>query len=377
MKICLIAGEASGDRLGADLMGAIAALHPDVEFCGIGGRQMQEAGLKPVFDASELSVMGIMEVIKEYSRLKERLNETVQFILDAAPDMVIGIDSPDFNTRIYKAIRRKFNGKIVHYVAPTVWAWRPRRVFKYRKLVDLMLALFPFEAPLWEKVNVPCRFVGHPIAHTRRYSGDEIAAFARKFAIDAEKIALILPGSRKSEVARHQSAMFELVPDLNAAGFGVVTLAADAVIEDVTPPAGVHKLSNLSPNEREMLYQWAEFAVAASGTVSLELAAANTPMVIGYTMSPLTWWIKKALVKIDTVTLVNIIWGDKVVPECLGPNFSAENLRAALKRVISAPDKQTHAFEYVLGKLGKHSKPAHEEAAYALLSLMSAVDPQS
>ncbi|EYD77270.1 Lipid-A-disaccharide synthase [Rubellimicrobium mesophilum DSM 19309] len=203
MRVFLVAGEASGDKLGAAVMAGLRSLRPDVAFDGIGGEAMAEEGLRSRFPMSDLSVMGLVEVLGHYRQLKRRLDETVRAVLETRPDILLTIDSPDFGLRVAKAVEAGGAGvRCVHYVAPTIWAWREGRAKKLRGVADQLLALFPFEPPLWEAQGVPCDFVGHPVVAEPVASEDEVRAFRGTFGIGDAPLVLALPGSRRSEVER-------------------------------------------------------------------------------------------------------------------------------------------------------------------------------
>ena len=202
MKVFIIAGEPSGDRLGGALMAGLKSLRPDITFDGIGGTDMAAEGLTSRFDMSELSVMGIAEILPKYKSLMARINETAQAVIEAKPDVMITIDSPDFSLRVAKRVKAASDIRTVHYVAPTVWAWRPGRAKKMARYIDHVLALFPFEPPLMEAEGMACDFVGHPVVGEKIATHREAAAFRQAHEIGDAPLMLVLPGSRRSEVAR-------------------------------------------------------------------------------------------------------------------------------------------------------------------------------
>jgi len=201
MKVFIIAGEPSGDRLGGALMAGLKSLRSDITFDGIGGTDMAAEGLTSRFDMSELSVMGIAEILPKYKSLMARINETAQAVIDAKPDVMITIDSPDFSLRVAKRVKAASDIRTVHYVAPTVWAWRPGRAKKMARYIDHVLALFPFEPPLMEAEGMACDFVGHPVVGEKIATHREAAAFRQAHEIGDAPLMLVLPGSRRSEVA--------------------------------------------------------------------------------------------------------------------------------------------------------------------------------
>ncbi|MEM9843770.1 MAG: lipid-A-disaccharide synthase, partial [Pseudomonadota bacterium] len=201
VKVFVIAGEASGDKLGGALMAGLSSMQ-DVQYEGVGGPMMEAQGLTSLFDMEELSVMGLIEILPRYFDLKRRITETAQAVLRSKPDLLIGIDSPDFCLRVAKIVKAQSRTRVVHYVAPSVWAWRPGRAQKMVGVVDQVLALLPFEPPYLEDVGIECDFVGHPVAAEPLATPDEMTALREELGFGAAPVLLVLPGSRKSEVDR-------------------------------------------------------------------------------------------------------------------------------------------------------------------------------
>jgi len=380
MKVFVIAGEPSGDRLGAALMQGLAALRPDVTFAGVGGEQMTAAGLHSLFPMDELSVMGLAEILPRYAQLRRRLRQTVEAVLAEAPDVLIGIDSPGFCLRVARAVRRVRHIRTVQYVAPSVWAWRPGRARKMAAHVDQVLALLPFEPPLMEAAGMRCDFVGHPVVAEPRASAEEVAAFRRRHGLDGAPLLLALPGSRQGEVSRLSpvfgAALARLAaarPDLRVvvpaaapvAGAVVGAVASWPGAPVVLDPRGQDL--DVAAREKRAAFAAADVALAASGTVSLELAAARTPMAIAYDMNWMSWQILSRLLRVDTVTLVNLVTGTRVVPEFLGPACRPGPIAAALEGVLAAPEAQRAALEATMRILGEGGAPPGLRAARAVL----------
>jgi lipid-A-disaccharide synthase len=372
IRAFLIAGEPSGDRLGAALMAGLAELAPGTVFSGVGGPEMAGQGLRSLFPMEELSVMGLAEVLPKYFALKRRIAQTAEAVVDAAPDVLIGIDSPDFCLRVARAVRARRPGqRIVHYVAPSVWAWRPRRAEKMAGRVDQVLALLPFEPPLMEAAGVRCDFVGHPVAAEPVATAEEIAAFRRASGVGTAPLLAVLPGSRAGEIAR-------LAPRFGAA----LSRLARPDLKVIVPT-----LPHLDTRLRQEVADWpgppvvlvpdaaakraafaaADAALAASGTVSLELAAADTPMAIAYDMAPLTRAIVSRMLRIDTVTLVNLVSETRAVPECLGTDCTPDCIARALASVLAEPDPQRAAMALAIERLGRGGEPPGLRAARAVL----------
>ena len=381
MKVFLVVGEASGDRLGASLMKGMKKLAKKVEFKGIFGPEMEINGLKSLFEMSELSVMGATEILPKYSKLRRRLSQTVEAVLDYKPDLLITIDSPEFCLRVAKKVRAaNSNIRTIHYVAPTVWAWRPKRAKKMARFIDHVLALFPFEPPYMEAEGMDCDFVGHPIAAMGPIAPKKISSFQKKYKIDPVQPALvILPGSRLSEVQRLLPIFCNVLRRKEFSNFQLIfpTLPhlkeyITNLISDLPHKTYVITGQNLTAEEatqqRFVAFSSAQVALAASGTVSLELASVGTPMVIAYDMSWLSRWVINATLRIDTVSLVNLISKTRDIPELLGRDCRAELIALELKRVLANPNLQTEVFNTTMKLLGRGDAKIADRAALAILA---------
>ncbi|MDO6455757.1 lipid-A-disaccharide synthase [Celeribacter halophilus] len=375
LKVFVIAGEPSGDRLGGAVMAGLSALADDVAFRGVGGAAMAEAGLVSQFPMSELSLMGIAEILPKYFHLKRRIREVAEAILDWQPDVVVTIDSPDFCLRVADLVKARSDIRICHYVAPTVWAWRPGRAGKLAKRVDQLLALFPFEPPFFEKEGLRCDFVGHPVATEELASDQEVADFRARHGIGTEPLVLILPGSRKSEVwmlamlfaeamghfsLHHPKARYVLPMAQNVENVVRRVVKSDWPVQPILIEAS-------DKAEKAAAFRAADVALAASGTVSLELAANDTPMVIAYRMNRLTEMIIKRKLLIDTVTLVNLVSETRVVPEFLGTDCIPQKIAASLSHVLNTGDDQRAAMKLTMERLGRGQEDPGLRAARAIL----------
>lgn len=384
MKVFLIAGEPSGDRLGGALMAGLKSLVPDLACDGIGGSMMQAEGLSSRFDMDELSVMGIAEVLPRYRQLTRRIRETAQGIIAARPDIVVTIDSPDFCLRVLRRVRDAAPDiPTVHYVAPTVWAWRPHRAERMRGLVDHVLTLFPFEPEHMVKAGIPATFVGHPVVAEPRATAEEVAAFRTRHGLGDAPLILALPGSRKGEVTRlapiFGEALRPVLADRPEARVVLVVAAPVAgLVTDavrrwpgdpiVIDPRG--QSQGEAEDEKRAAFGAADVALAASGTVSLELAAAGTPMVIAYDMAWISRQIIKTMLKIDTVTLVNLVSDTRSVPEFLGANCKPDRIAPALTALLDDPSGQADALRLTMERLGQGGEPPGLRAARAVLATL-------
>lgn len=382
-RIFLIAGEPSGDRLGAALMAGLRDLAPGVTFQGVGGPAMAAEGLQSLFPMAELSVMGLLEVLPRYLALRRRMIETADALIAAAPDAVVTIDSPDFCLRVLRRARTARPGlRTVHYVAPSVWAWRPGRAARMAPLVDHVLALLPLEPPLMEAAGMGCTFVGHPAAAVAPAGVPEVAAFRARHDLGDAPVILALPGSRRSEVSRlapvFGAALVRVIAD--RPGARVVVPAVAALGAEVRArvagwpgaPVVLHE-GAVPAGDKGAAFGAARVALAASGTVSLELAAAGVPMVIGYDMNPITRAIVGRLLRVDTVTLVNLVSGTRAVPEFLGPRCRADLIAPALAALLEdgpARAAQAQAMALTMERLGRGGEAPGLRAARAVLGVI-------
>ena len=381
MRVFILAGEPSGDRLGGALMAGLKTLQPDITFEGIGGPEMNAQGLSSRFDMAELSIMGLAEILPRYFDLKRRIRETAQAVVDMKPDVLITIDSPDFSLRVARLVKEKSNIRTVHYVAPTVWAWRPKRAVKMARSIDHVLALFPFEPPLMQAAGMACDFVGHPVVAEPAATQQEEQAFRASTGIKDAPMLLVLPGSRRGEVGRLADVFGETLrfvlakqPDMR-----VVLPAAEPVAELVIEltrdwpgaplvldPRGQDR--SVFAAQKRAAFGAADLALAASGTVSLELAAAATPMVIAYDMNWLSRQIISRMLLVDTVTLVNLVSDTRAVPEFIGAACQPKSIAAALADVMANPDAQKAAMALTMQRLGQSGQAPGLRAAKAVLA---------
>ncbi|MEP1353186.1 MAG: lipid-A-disaccharide synthase [Tateyamaria sp.] len=381
LKVFLVAGEPSGDALGAALMAGFKQLRPDVVFAGIGGPLMEVQGMTSQFDMSELSLMGIAEVLPKYFHLKRRIAETADAVIGQKPDVLITIDSPDFCLRVAKLVKAGSDIRTVHYVAPTVWAWRPGRAKKMAQMIDHVLALFPFEPPYMEAEGMACDFVGHPAANTLRATADECAVFRAAHGLaDADPLALVLPGSRRGEVARMGPVFGEVLGALAKSNPNMrmivpaapaVADAVQALVKDWPVPAHIIDIrgmdSETAQATKRAAFAAADVALATSGTVALELAAAGTPMVSAFDLNWLSRIIIPRMLITDTTCLVNLVTDSRVVPELIGFDFTADNVRTAMEGLLADPSVQAEAMEQTMDLLGRGGEDPGVRAARAVL----------
>ena len=373
--VYLIAGEQSGDVLGARLMAALRAERPELEFTGIGGPRMAELGFVSIFPMDELAVMGLLEVLPRIRRLRRLMQGTVADIRARAPDVLVTIDSPGFCLRVLRQVQ---GIRRVHYVAPQVWAWRPKRVREFPGLWERLLCLLPFEPGWFAARGVEGRFVGHPVLESGADRGDA-ARFRARHGVAAEAPVLILmPGSRRSEVPRLLPVFGQTLALLAERVPGLVSVVpvASAVAETVqaatalwpVPPVIVTELQ-----DKHDAYAAASVALTKSGTSTLELALASVPMAVTYRVNPLTAAMARRMIQIPHVAMVNLLAGRELVPELLQEDCRAEVLADTVALLLSdagAAQAQREGFRLVLESLRPAGRLPSQAAAAEVLAVL-------
>ena len=369
LRIALVAGEASGDILGAGLMRALKAQHPAVEFIGVGGPLMQAEGLTSYFPMERLSVMGLVEVLGRLRELLKRRKELIATLIAAKPDVFIGIDAPDFNLNIELKLRQA-GIKTVHYVSPSVWAWRQKRVLKIREGCDLMLTLLPFEAKFYEEKGVPVRFVGHTLADTIPLQADRGAARAELGLPDGPLVAL-MPGSRGGEVSRLGALFLDTAERLRAmrpgVRFVIPCASPERRVQLEALLAGRDLPVALLDGQSHLALAACNAVLIASGTATLEALLYKRPMVVAYRLAPLTFWILKRMVKSPYVSLPNLLAQRLLVPELLQDDATVEALAQTLSPLLDGGEEQTRGFDEIHRTL---RRDASNQAAQAVLDLI-------
>jgi lipid-A-disaccharide synthase len=374
LTIALVAGETSGDILGAGLIRALKAKHPDARFVGVAGPRMLAEGCESWYDMEELAVMGIVEVLERLPRLLKIRRDLTQRFTELKPDVFVGIDAPDFNITLEGRLKQR-GIRTIHYVSPSVWAWRQKRVFKIGRATDLVLAFLPFEKAFYDRFDVPCRFIGHTMADAMPLQPDKAAA-RRELGIAEEALCLaLLPGSRSAEVEmlsadflktarrlREKWPQLEIVvPLVNAKR----REQFEQIKAATAPELPVHLLDGKG---REAMIA-SDAALLASGTAALECMLAKCPMVVGYRMKPFTFWLAQRLVKTEYVSLPNLLAGRELVPELLQDECQPERLAAALEPLLAqgaTRDRLLATFTELHQQIRWN---ADEQAAQAVLEL--------
>jgi len=374
--IALVAGEASGDQLGAALVQQLRLRYPHARFVGIGGRRMQEEGVEAWWDARELAVMGLFEVLSHFPRLLKLRRELRRRLLDLRPDVFIGIDAPDFNLGLEIQLRR-MGIRTVHYVSPTVWAWREKRVRKIARAADLVLCLFPFEPAFFEGHGVAATYVGHPMADQIEADSDPAAARGLIGLNPAATTVALLPGSRVSEVSRLASPMIEAARLLRAQypDLQFVTAMAneevDAIFGQAMRDLSEDQVTRILGRPRQVIAA-ADAVLCASGTATLETMLVNRPLVMVYRIAPSTFWLLKNLkiIRPQLFSLPNILAGSALIPELVQDEADSERMAAEIRRWLENPgqrDELRQRFDELCAQL---RCGASERAAAAVAGLL-------
>ncbi|WP_447729833.1 lipid-A-disaccharide synthase [Pseudoxanthomonas suwonensis] len=345
-RILLIAGEASGDGLGAGLVEALRRRYPGALFAGVGGDAMRQAGVETWHDASELAVMGLAEVLRHLPRLLMLRRELRNRALTWRPDVVVGIDAPDFNLGVERWFRER-GIPAVHYVSPSVWAWREKRAEKIGASADRVLCLFPMEPDIYARHGVDARFVGHPMADAMPLHPDRAAARARLGLPADAPVLAVLPGSRLGEINRLGDVFFhaawqvsEALPALRVAVPAASAAGRELLQAQLKRSALRSAHTHVYDGRARDVLAAADVVLLASGTATLEAMLSKRPMVVGYRVSPLTYRIVKALglLKVDRYALPNILAGKDLAPELMQDDCTPEALAAAVLHWFTRPD---------------------------------------
>ena len=345
-KIYIVAGEPSGDILGDQLIKSLQTKFDSPIFNGVGGEKMQSNNFRSLFDMSHISIFGIFPVIKKLFFLLRKINDVVNDIVQIKPDIIILIDSPDFNHRVAKKIKRYLPDiPIICYVAPTVWAWRQGRAKKMSKYFNYLLSVIPFEVNFFEKYGLKTTYVGHPFIEKVKKIDDK--NFSNQLdLLNGDKTIIFLPGSRRSEIERHSPIMSQAIEYLRSQDLKINILIATGhkqlnQIREYFPDIKVIT----DDNEKYSLFKIADFACAASGTVTLELGLTETPTIVIYKMDKFTWFFISRMVKVKFVSLVNLILGRESSKELLQDNYTKENLIDEINKLLLDTEIQKKQIE--------------------------------
>lgn len=375
MRIAIVVGETSGDMLGVGLMKSLKKHYPEATFEGIGGPLMEAEGFKSFVPMERLAVMGLVEILGRLFELLKVRKNLIQHWLKNPPDVFIGIDAPEFNTQLEYKLKQS-GIKTVHYVSPSVWAWRSKRIHKIKQSVDLMLTLFPFEAQFYQQHNVPVSFVGHNLADSIPFE-NQTAPARQQFNLKPEdKVVCLMPGSRGSEVEKlcpvflqtaesvyaHNTAVRFILPAANA--------ARKAQIEALITQADLNVSVDVIDGHSKACMQAADVILLASGTATLEGMLLKKPMIVSYIVSPITAMIMRRLLKQPFISLPNLLAGREVVPEILQENATAENLTKAVNERLE-DEHLIHQLQETFLFIHKQLKRnANDQAAHSIVNLL-------
>jgi len=362
--VMIIAGEASGDLHGSNVVRAMKQRDNSLFFCGIGGQLLKQAGMRIMMDASEISVVGITEVLSKAANIWRGMSLAKEMLRTMRPDLLILIDFPDFNLRV-AAIAKRLGIPVLYYISPQVWAWRQGRVKKIAKIVDHLAVIFPFEEAFYRKHRIPVTFVGHPLLdmpqpHPRPLSCKEMGE---------TDIIGFLPGSREGEIIRHLPVMLKSAQILSQRQKDLkflVSLAPslersliDKIFAQYPSEADIEIVNGTAP-----VFEKASLVVAASGTVTLETALSGTPLMVMYKVSPLSYRIGRALIKVKHISLVNLVAGRGIVPELIQDQASPENIADTVMNMLGDPaglrqlSKTLSGLRHLLGGSGASGRVA-------------------
>lgn len=363
--VVIIAGEASGDQHGANLVRAMQKKHPQSFFCGIGGPALRQANVRILVDASELSVVGFTEVFSKTRGILKGIGMIRNLLKSLQPDLVILIDFPDFNLHI-AAAAKKLKIPVLYYISPQIWAWRQARIKRIAKLVDHMAVILPFEAKLYEEYNIPVTFVGHPLLDAL----SPVMKHKEKTGVEEQHVIGLLPGSRENEIDRHLPVMLETADVLKEKLKHVAFVVSHAPsVESKHIGAIIKDHSSELPFEVvsggvDKVFERCDLVVAASGTVTLQAAIHGTPMVIIYKLSPLSYWLGKTLIRVPNIGLVNLVAGKQIVPEFVQHQANADNIASAVENMLDGSvdldrlKQQLLTLQDVLGGAGASERVA-------------------
>jgi lipid-A-disaccharide synthase len=379
-RIALIAGEASGDQLGAGLVAAIRERCPDASFAGIAGPRMQASGVQAWWEADALAVMGLVEVMRHLPRLLRLRRDLLARLRAWQPDVVVGIDAPDFNLGVERRLKRQ-GLRVLHYVSPSVWAWRAGRARKIAASCDEVLCLFPMEPPIYHAHGVAARFVGHPLADALPLQPDHAGARARLHLATGDRALAVLPGSRLGEIRRLLPVFLDAFAELRRTHPDLLALlpaantACRQVIDVIVAAHPAAAAVRVLDGQAEAAMLASDAVLLASGTVALEAMLCQRPMVVGYRISPTTHRIVRGLGLIKTrfVALPNVLAGEALVPEHLQDECTPERLAASLARWLDDPAAVAALMPRFLGLHAALRRDASAQAAEAVCSHLRGV----
>lgn len=357
-SILVVAGENSGEKYGAGLIHEFKKIQPSLSFFGIGGKKMAEEGIEILFPTEELAVVGGIEILSHLPRIKKIFDRITKEIKSRKPKAAVLIDSPDFNLRLAKKLR-KLDVPVLYYISPTVWAWRKGRLKAIKKTVDKMLLIFPFEEAIYKERGIDCSYVGHPLKERVKISLSK-EEFYKKYGLNSQKkLITLLPGSRKSELKYHMPVLLKALERIKKEyepQFVLVlaeSLDKDFLLRFISPR--FEDLKILTEHGYEAM-AFSDLVLSACGTANLETALLETPLISFYRISPLTYFLGVKFVKIKNYSIVNILAGRQIVPELIEHRFTPENIFEEVKKILENEELRSEIkanFRQIKARLGE------------------------
>jgi lipid-A-disaccharide synthase len=344
-KIFVLTGEPSGDKLASKIVANLKSLKPDIEYLSVGGEYLRALGIKSLYELNEVTYLGFTNVLLNIFKIKNKINETVNKIIEFNPDILFSVDSPDFTLRVAERVKKlKSNIKTIHYVAPQVWVWREHRVKRLKNFLDHILLLFPFEKQYFEKENINCTFVGHPFLEDNEKNKIDI----RNVISEDKKIISIFSGSRSSEINVLTPILLEFIKMVKEKYNDIhfifhTTKEHRETLKNLITREEIKNCDVISDEKiKSYILKKSTFAVAKSGTISLEICNANVPSIIIYKINFINFFILKMLVKVKFANIVNITAGKEIIPELLQEKCNAKNIFNKFDEFLTNPDLSTN-----------------------------------
>ena len=353
-KIFVLTGEPSGDKLASKIIANLKSLKPDIEYLSVGGEYLKALGIKSLYDLNEVTYLGFTNVLLNIFKIKKKINETVNKIIEFNPDILFSVDSPDFTLRVAERVKKlKSNIKTIHYVAPQVWVWREHRVKKLKNFLDHILLLFPFEKQYFEKENINCTFVGHPLLEDNERNKIDI----KNVINEDKKIISIFSGSRTSEINVLTPILLKFIKIVKEKYYDIhfifhTTNEHRDTLKNLISKEDIKNCDVISDEKiKSYILKKSTFAVAKSGTISLEICNANVPSIIIYKINFINFFIVKMLVKVKFANIVNIAAGKEIIPELLQEKCNAKNIFSKVDEFLTNPDlsiNQVNQFKEII-----------------------------
>jgi len=353
-KIFVLTGEPSGDKLASKVITNLKSSKPNIEYLSVGGEYLKALGIKSLYDLNEVTYLGFTNVLLNILKIKKKINETVNKIIEFNPDILFSVDSPDFTLRVAERVKKiKSNIKSIHYVAPQVWVWRERRVKKLKNFLDHILLLFPFEKQYFEKENINCTFVGHPLLEDNERNKIDI----KNVINEDKKIISIFSGSRTSEINVLTPILLKFIKIVKEKYYDIhfifhTTNEHRDTLKNLISKEDIKNCDVISDEKiKSYILKKSTFAVAKSGTISLEICNANVPSIIIYKINFINFFIVKMLVKVKFANIVNIAAGKEIIPELLQEKCNAKNIFSKVDEFLTNPDlsiNQVNQFKEII-----------------------------